>query len=73
MKSLIELEGVGDINWKDFETHKVQLANVVGIEAAKLKKSDSSLRLFEMWTEGRAKLRPNRVNFGTGPAVNESR
>ena len=58
MTSLKKLERVGVINLMDLKMHKVQIVNAVGIETADLMKSNSSLQLIEIWSKGRAKLRP---------------
>ena len=63
VKSLNKLAAVGVINLRNLEKHERELANAVGIEAADLTKSDSSLQLLEMWIKGRAKLRPTWRHF----------
>ena len=63
VKSLTRLERLGVINLEDLEMHKMQLANAVGIEAADLNISDSSLQLLEMWIKGPSKLRPTWRHF----------
>ena len=59
MEGLHQLEEFGVLNLEDLEKHKHEFEHAIGLNVADL----SSLRLFEMWTQGHASLHPTWQNL----------